>query len=343
MMEVDLRGSGLFPSSLFFNRGCDSGGYSWSELSSTFGSELGSTDTEGESSEGEEQDSYIAELTRQMAHSMLQDDEKEGKPLEVAGSPQSTLRSLSGSRRESPADPSRELSPPPLTPMIGSFEKMKINEENPSNNQVEGLFGKPTSLPSSDTGFQARKSLIDSQIRAFQLQRIKQEQALKQGETGNYRACVGFNKDQKKELRPYHVPCPTPYSTLQEQRGNSININEQSESGMEAVLLGGSSSRCGTGVFLPRGTGTPCESRKKTGCPTVLIPARVVQALKLHFDKVGKVLPSTFNSSEFTLQNNDLILKADGSLSPSQSQSLSRAPSQPVNQQEISLPQEWTY
>lgn len=36
------------------------------------------------------------------------------------------------------------------------------------------------------------------------------------------------------------------------------------------------------------------------GCSTVLIPARVVQALKQHFDKVG--VPSRFNGS-FAVEN----------------------------------------
>nr|DAD17881.1 TPA_asm: hypothetical protein HUJ06_019344 [Nelumbo nucifera] len=59
---------------------------------------------------------------------------------------------------------------------------------------------------------------------------------------------------------------------------------------MKAVFLGGSGTRrecCGTGVFLPRRIGSPAESRKKPACSTVLLPARVVQALNLNFDDMG--------------------------------------------------------
>ena len=55
---------------------------------------------------------------------------------------------------------------------------------------------------------------------------------------------------------------------------------------MRAVFLGtqnaGDKRECaGTGVFLPRQIGTQSETSKKTGCSIVLVPARVVQALKL--------------------------------------------------------------
>nr|DAD35370.1 TPA_asm: hypothetical protein HUJ06_006010 [Nelumbo nucifera] len=59
---------------------------------------------------------------------------------------------------------------------------------------------------------------------------------------------------------------------------------------MRVVFLGGSSTRrecCGTDVFLPRRMGSPAESRKKPACSTVLLPARVVHALKLNFDDMG--------------------------------------------------------
>ncbi|XP_030464278.2 uncharacterized protein LOC115683804 [Syzygium oleosum] len=47
---------------------------------------------------------------------------------------------------------------------------------------------------------------------------------------------------------------------------------------MKAFFLGGSG---GTGVFLPCGTG------HQSGCSTVLIPAGVAQALRLHFDRIS--------------------------------------------------------
>lgn len=59
---------------------------------------------------------------------------------------------------------------------------------------------------------------------------------------------------------------------------------------MRAVFLtpsGPKRERNGTGVFLPRPAGAPAEPKKKTGCSTVLVPARVVQALNLNLDDLG--------------------------------------------------------
>ncbi|KAH9701498.1 G patch domain-containing protein [Citrus sinensis] len=68
------------------------------------------------------------------------------------------------------------------------------------------------------------------------------------------------------------------------------------------------------------------------GVVKVLIPARVVQALKQHFDKVG--VPSRFNG-DFPLQ--------DGLNNNSSSNSQQQQPAPVSNHQEIALPQEWTY
>ncbi|OEL36011.1 hypothetical protein BAE44_0002967 [Dichanthelium oligosanthes] len=60
--------------------------------------------------------------------------------------------------------------------------------------------------------------------------------------------------------------------------------------GMRAVFLtppGAKRERNGTGVFLPRPAGAPAEPKKKTGCSTILVPARVVQALNLNLDDLG--------------------------------------------------------
>ncbi|CAL5095267.1 unnamed protein product [Urochloa decumbens] len=60
--------------------------------------------------------------------------------------------------------------------------------------------------------------------------------------------------------------------------------------GMRAVFLsppGAKRERNGTGVFLPRPAGAPAEPKRKTGCATVLVPARVVQALNLNLDDLG--------------------------------------------------------
>ncbi|XP_042386442.1 uncharacterized protein LOC121978129 [Zingiber officinale] len=59
-------------------------------------------------------------------------------------------------------------------------------------------------------------------------------------------------------------------------------------SGMRAVFLhiaGVRKESVGTGVFLPRTAGNKFEPKKKSGCSTVLVPDRVVQALNLNLDE----------------------------------------------------------
>ncbi|KAA3456763.1 forkhead box protein P2-like [Gossypium australe] len=167
--------------------------------------------------------------------------------------------------------------------------------------------------------------------------KLKQEQAMKQREQKPKNkhcqskgiAIGGFNNGQK-----FAPTCNNPWYFLNQQQQS----NQQTGSDMRAVFLNGSGSRTGssgTGVFLPRGT-TPGNSRKKQGCPTVLIPARVVQALKLHFEKTG--VPSRFNSNAF------YPLNAAASMSrPQKGRSEEAVPATNHHHQEMNLPQEWTY
>ncbi|XVF05425.1 hypothetical protein REPUB_Repub05bG0171100 [Reevesia pubescens] len=277
--------------------------HNWSGLSSPTGSDqLSSSSTE---SSEEEEDDYIGELTRRMAQYMLQDEDKHENSWTWSGSPESTLWSQLGSNLDSPVKPSREPSPS-LSPMIGNFEKLKINEETARYNQGERFSSTSTSIQISrgnpSVGFQSKQSLIDDQIRAIQFYRLKQEQTMKQMEQTSRnkhyqskgRVIGGLNNGQKVAPNSNN-----PWYTQQQQQEQQQSNQQQAGSDMRAVFLDASGSRngsSGTGVFLPRVIGTPGESRKKQGCPTVLIPARVVQALKLHFDKTGVPLPSRFNS-----------------------------------------------
>ncbi|PIN05279.1 hypothetical protein CDL12_22168 [Handroanthus impetiginosus] len=95
---------------------------------------------------------------------------------------------------------------------------------------------------------------------------------------------------------------------------------EHDGSGMRAIFLGGSGFRngsSGTGVFLPN---DPVEQKKKSGCSTVLIPTRVLEALELHFqrhsDPAALPLRGGFPRDERTRSNMDEVMQ---------------------------LPQEWTY
>ncbi|WKA08780.1 hypothetical protein VitviT2T_026472 [Vitis vinifera] len=94
------------------------------------------------------------------------------------------------------------------------------------------------------------------------------------------------------------------------------------------------SGSCGTGVFFPRGTGNPLDSRKKQGVSTALIPARVAQALKLNFDEMGVVSPSL--GGRFSLQHG-----RRNSLYPPQKQHWPAPPA--MKHQEMDVPRGWTH
>ncbi|XP_007016271.2 PREDICTED: uncharacterized protein LOC18590595 [Theobroma cacao] len=311
---------------------------SGSEFSSPIGSELSSSSTES----SEEEDDYMGELTRQMAQYMLQDEDKHEKSWGLAGSPESTLWSQLWSNLDSPAGPSREPSPP-LTPMGGNFEKMKINEETARYNQGERFISTSTSIQVSRSNpyarFQSKRTLIDDQLRAIQFHRLKQEQAMKQMEqkprVKHYQSKGRVFSDNGQKAA---TNSNNPWYTRQQQQQQQTN--QQAGSDMRAVFLNASGSRngsCGTGVFLPRGIGTPCESRKKQGCATVLIPARVLQALKLHFEKTG--VPSRFDSG-FPLEH-DASVSGRNSMYSQQKRQSRTVPA--LNHQDVGLPQEWTY
>ncbi|PKA46098.1 hypothetical protein AXF42_Ash015389 [Apostasia shenzhenica] len=61
----------------------------------------------------------------------------------------------------------------------------------------------------------------------------------------------------------------------------------QPGSGLRAVFLKTRKESSGTGVFLPRHAGSADEPRKKQACSTVLLPARVIQALNLNLDELS--------------------------------------------------------
>ncbi|KAF2291707.1 hypothetical protein GH714_035297 [Hevea brasiliensis] len=255
-----------------------------SVLSSPIESELGSTE-----SDSEQDDDYIAQLTRQMAHSMLQDDGMEFGWF----APINKMVSLRSSQEE--------------VSMLGKFENLKMKEEK---------FG--------------------------------QEQIMKQKQESLYwgKQANGFNHNEhdKQEARQFHQSKGRACTgSGNGQRVSWANLQQQQRTGSEmtAVFLGESGSRngsFGTGVFLPRGIGNTCESRKKPGCSTVFIPERVVQSLKLHFDKMGS--ESRSNGASFPAQHDALTGDVRYGL---QFQKKSRSWTVPAKNQEMSLPQEWTY
>ncbi|KAH0931962.1 hypothetical protein HID58_009079 [Brassica napus] len=272
------------------------------------------SDPDSPKPQNEGEDEYVAELTRQMTSYMLQDDETHQKSCgggSGSGSPQSTLWSPFASGYSSPVGPSREPSPP-LTPAVqATVEKS------------------PVIIP-----FQSKQALIDEQIRSVQanFQKIKKE------------------KDKERND-----------DALRHKEKSYHNL-QRPKSAVKAVFVDGLGSRAGsggTGVFLPRSHGTVMESGKKSGvdivgvwgCSTVIIPARVVEALKIHFDKLG--VPSTLSSDIPPFHDALLVSVKNKNNNSHKSSSSTRAESGPPHMAETSaerhqepladLPHEWTY
>ncbi|CAK7331392.1 unnamed protein product [Dovyalis caffra] len=351
-----------------------------SSRSSPIESELGSTE-----SESDQDDDYIAELTRQMAHHMLQDDDhqRHEKTWSFAGWPQSTVWSELGSSQEEEA-------------VMNKFHKFKIKEEEGIHKYTNNERFLSTSLETnsvpltvrnpkiSSAEFQSKQALIDDQIKAIQFYKLKKsEQIMKQQEylNGAKQSNRYKQNDPKQQVKQF----PSKgrgrggqFTSHCEQKVSWANLQQQKQqyrtgSEMRAVFLGDSRSRrgsgAGTGVFLPRGVGNTSGSHKKpvaklslifeletslvhlfipftycvqltTCCSTVFIPARVVQALKMHFDKMR--VESRSNDAIFPIQHDDL--SGDVRYGP-QSQQKSQSPPLPaINcHQGTGLPQEWTY
>ncbi|KAJ0266734.1 G patch domain protein [Hirschfeldia incana] len=191
-------------------------------------------------------------------------------------------------------------------------------EPSPPLTPVTAVETQPVMIP-----FQSKQALIDDQIRSIQ---------------ANFHKI----KKEKDKLRKDDVLGHKARSYHQQQRPRS---------GVKAVFVDGSGSRtgsAGTGVYLPRSHGTVVETRKKAGCSTVIIPARVVEALKVHFDKLG--VPSTFSSDIPPFHDALLVSMKNKN---NKSSSSTRPQSGPPYMAETSaeshqeppadLPHEWTY
>ncbi|KAM1226813.1 hypothetical protein ACFX2J_006110 [Malus domestica] len=339
-------------------------------------SELVSSDQSTETTTDEDDD-YIAELTRQMTHYMLQDDhekinttssQKNQEFLGSVGSQQYSVWSPLGSSHGSSEGSSLEPTPPE-TPgkgkarksctyadVLRKLDKLDTRTTNEGLNHPRRID--PSTKVDPGVGFFSKQDLSCGQSQDFQkleaYYKVNQEHiSNKQGssanggrqakicheqfEPNNYQhlkkggSCIGStNGGRSKSPTQFGLPGSNPW------------LNQQAGPGMRAVFLGGSCSKIGsssgTGVFLPCVIGSTSQSPKKRGCPPVLIPAKVVQALKVHFDRVGD-LPRP-NASGTSTQND--ALKGGRANAHSTNKRHSRTVPD-MNTKEIGLPQEWTY
>lgn len=334
-----------------------------SDLSSPVESVVGSTETESD------EEDYITELTRQMAHSTLENH----KVHSLSSSPQSTLfgvpGSKQGSKSGSPISPFLATSPKDvqsrkgtvdlLYAAVGEVARMKMMEEEAGLcHHKTGIWAPPRktspvyvdqkmSNPNLGSFYSNQLPLSYHQLQMTQFQRLKQQQILKQRQgvlgpekDGFWHYQLSQNhqqltqgRDRNGADRPLNMAMSA-WPTLQQSHPQQQQKQPQSASGMRAVFLGNPGPRrecAGTGVFIPRRIGTQTETRKKPGCSTVLLPDRVVQALNLNLQP--QVQTRCNNGGVLKYRNNNA---AD--------QQWRNLRSQPVAMsQELQLPQEWTY
>ncbi|KAL2332160.1 hypothetical protein Fmac_019741 [Flemingia macrophylla] len=255
----------------------------------------------------DDDDDFLSELTHHMARFLLPDDDSpiasRSHHLQSPWDSPEGSASASSQEPSSPATTPEELSSKSSLDLL-LIQNTKLNERRNSNSDSDS-DSKHVLGHEIDHALYSYESLIQEQIRAIE-----------QG------------KGAPRRTRRPRPPRPGPHQDIR-----------------ALFLHGPAASRGGTGVFLPRAAGggatTPSESTNKQGkgCATVLIPARVVQALQLHFDQMAAT-SSGPKSAGFPPLHDVLVSNRDGMYSLQKRQS-KKAPAS--IQHDTILPQEWTY
>ncbi|KAG6489155.1 uncharacterized protein LOC122005471 [Zingiber officinale] len=361
-----------------------------SELPFGFASNL---DSPVESVTDDEEEDYMAGLTKQMAHYFLQDDDKEAEVATgtadnskaMAGSPQSTLCAWSASsNRGSPNGPSLVSSPPTLSPLeqrgkaenprdllheaAGQVMRLRLDELGHQGSLYErGILHShmtpPIATAPTKVGvefFTPNPVLSRQEIQTAHFYHLKRQQEIKQQssaaawakQTKAKSTISGGRYGENLYCRPLDLPASA-WPPLGKPPPQPQQPPTFTGSGMRAVFLhtaGARKESAGTGVFLPRTAGNKFEPKKKSGCSTVLVPDRVVQALNLNLDEFAAQprFPGGFVLSHEALIGRSSVVpshhkKPHPKLStlPPTGPAFPAAPTAVAH--ETGLPQEWTY
>ncbi|XP_059457070.1 uncharacterized protein LOC132186957 [Corylus avellana] len=250
----------------------------------------------------------------------------------------------------------------------GQVARLKMGGESPKYNyQSRGLLAPPkTTNPTSAAkscsfGLYSNQSLTHNLPQTTQFQHLRQDQVLKSQRVPVWErqqeVKVGWSTQphQQEQQIQNRVRNTTGYESgrcgkpmgLPQSAWPSLQAQQQNQlprhhgSGTRAGYLGGSGVKresAGTGVFLPRRYNSAPECCKKTACPTVIVPAKVVQALNLNFDDMGGHAQPRFNTG-YASDHDAVVARANAIL---MQQRRSLRPEGALNH-EIRLPQEWTY
>ncbi|KAF8717015.1 hypothetical protein HU200_026124 [Digitaria exilis] len=286
----------------------------------------------------------------------------------MAGSPQSILCGLAASGEESPNGAASQVSSPPSSPLeqqpadpwdvlheaAGQVARLRSESIPVPKNAAahRGHAVVPAAKQSSAPAMAPKaagadnfkpNNLLEPRRKVAQFNALKQQQILKyqrQQELAVATAAAwGARVCGPKRTTGYgaapHALNPAAWPPLQNQKAQQPAA---SAAGMRALFLTppGAKRECtGTGVFIPCQAGAPTEPKKKPACSTVLLPARVVQALNLNVEDLGArpVYPGGF-----ALDHDALVSRSNALLASRSSELAAGAVAREVN-----LPQEWTY
>ncbi|TYI30501.1 hypothetical protein ES332_A05G392300v1 [Gossypium tomentosum] len=268
-----------------------------SALGSPVESVVGSIETESS-----DEDEFLAGLTRRLPLSITHkltvpsfSWDKNEKTGALASSPQSTLSgfvSWSASSNGSPNGPSQVPSPP----------KTPFGAQNDTWDLIYAAAGQVARRKMSN---EASKFINFNHGRL--LPKTHNHSFMNNSPSGLYPSqSLSYNLAPKNQTHRRQMKASNWKESLQQQqqlqqtqcraKNNAVG-GRSSGTCTRAMFLGGSQSvkreSAGTGVFLPRTypNNTPAP-QNKSGCSTVLVPAKVVQALNLNFaDSSSHVQP----------------------------------------------------
>lgn len=228
-------------------------------LTTSFGSELDSNDADLD--EGGEEDQFIAQLTRQMADYMLEENDD------------------SGGDENPPSKPS-------------GVQKRNFQEPTYNQNHEQPRRSYADTVKKSMVGYQSDQSFtVDKQTEPPSQMYQVENQPRVGGQSGGGWGRRGKMSESTQQMKPHQM-----HNNRGLMNGGKAYSGVHGSSGMRAIFLGGSGSRSvtsGTGVFLPRSaTDATDQSRKKPGCSTALVPTRVLQALEQHFNNMESLSSS---------------------------------------------------
>ncbi|KAK8593246.1 hypothetical protein V6N12_045330 [Hibiscus sabdariffa] len=224
----------------------------------------------------------------------------------LTSSPQSTLSGLgswSASSNGSPNGPSQVPSPTPIpfdakndtwdliSAAAGQVARLKMHNEVPKfSNPNHGRVLPKTQNYSLMNNLSSE--LYSNQNLSYNLAQSNQTHG-RQMKASNWRV-----QQQQIQCRARNnVVGGLPHSSWFPVQVEAQQPQHTSGSCMRAMFVGGSESVkrgcAGTGVFLPR----TYEYQKKSGCSTVVVPTKVVQALNLNFGESNSHVQPHFHAS----------------------------------------------